>query len=197
MSPFLSLIFCTVLRCFDLRVEGPNSAAGYSTSCPLAVALEYCAPVASRALDGGAGVSLVGKGVGTGGVRRMVGGAGGCLDACLLGWEGGMVLPLPFSSPAVLLAPLEIGHWCCFAALHDANLRPHALHCHCGRPASASSEAFWRSHLNARFLFCASRRFSFWAWIAILAPFVRSKKDCGPSPLSSSKIYTNITLFTL
>jgi hypothetical protein len=72
----------------------------------------------------------------------MKGGVGGLLDAGLFSWEGVMVLPLPFSSLVVPLAPLEIGHQCLFTALQDANFHPHALHCHCGRPSSASSIAF-------------------------------------------------------
>jgi hypothetical protein len=167
-------------------VEGPILTR-YSTNIPLAIALEYHSNVASQVLVGGAGAFLGGRGVGTGGVRVMVGGAGGFLDTCLLGWEGGMALPLPFSGPAVPLAPLEIGHWCHFAALQDANLCLHALHCHCGMPALASSKAFWCSHLDAQFLFHARCHFSFWAWVANLWPLVRSKKDWGPSPLSSSK----------
>jgi hypothetical protein len=55
--------------------------------------------------------------VGTGGMRMVVGGAGGFLDAGLFGWEKVTALPLPFSGPVVPLAPLEIGHWCHFAAL--------------------------------------------------------------------------------
>jgi hypothetical protein len=61
-------------------------------------------------LVGGARAFSGGRGVGTGGMKVMVGGVGGFLDACLLGWEGGIALPLPFSSLVVLLAPLKIGH---------------------------------------------------------------------------------------
>jgi hypothetical protein len=116
---------------------------------------------ASLVLVGGAGAFPGGRGVGTGGMRVIAGGVGGFFDACLLGWEGGMALPLSFSSLAVLLAPLEIGHQCLFAALWDVNLHSHALHCHYGRPALASSKAFWCSHLDVWFLFHARCCFSF------------------------------------
>jgi hypothetical protein len=124
-----------VLRCFDFQVEGPDSA-GYSTSLPLAIVLEYHPLAALQVLGGRAGAFPGGRGVGAGGVRVMAGGVGGFLDTCLLGWEGGMVLPLPFSDLAVLLAPLEIGHQCLFAALQDVNLHPHVLHCVMCTPSS-------------------------------------------------------------
>jgi hypothetical protein len=138
-----------------------------------------------------------GGGAGPDGVRMGVGGVGGLWGIGLFNWERLTALPFPFSSPDGPLAPLEIGHWCLFTALRDANLRPHDLHCHCGRPSSASSAAFRRSCLDAWFLLRASHRFSFWAWVASLWPFARLKKDKGPSPLSSSNKYTNITCFTL
>jgi hypothetical protein len=53
---------------------------------------------------------------------------------------------------------------------------PHHLHCWCGQPWAASSAAFWLSCLTAHDLFHARHFFSFWAWVAILVPFVRSKK---------------------
>jgi hypothetical protein len=97
-------------------------------------------------LDGGAGGFLDRRGVGTGGMRVVAGGAVGFLDVSLFDLGGASVLPLPFSSLAIPLAPLEIGHWCLFAALWDVNFCPHALHCHCGWPSSASSIAFWCCH---------------------------------------------------
>jgi hypothetical protein len=90
---------------------------GYFTNLPLAIVLEYRSMAALQVLVGGAGAFPGGGGVGAGDVRVMVGGVGGFLDACLLGWEGGMALSLPFSSLAVPLAPLEIGHQCLFTAL--------------------------------------------------------------------------------
>jgi hypothetical protein len=65
-------------------------------------------------------------------VRMVGGGAVGFEGTSLFGLEGALVLPLPFSSPAIPLTPLGIGHWCCFSALHDVNLCLHALHCWCG-----------------------------------------------------------------
>jgi hypothetical protein len=136
-----------------------------------------------------------GGGAGPDGMRDGAGGAVGLVGTGLFSWERLMALPFPFSGPDVPLTPLEIGHQCLFTALHDANLHPHDLHCYCGWPFLASLANFWCSHLDAWFL-CASCCFSFWAWVAILWPFERSKKDWGPSPLSSSNKYTNITCFT-
>jgi hypothetical protein len=149
----------------------------------------------SRGPEGGGGISTAGGGWGR--VGRIVGGAGVFfLGAGLIGWEGASALPLPFSNPDFLLASLEIGQWWRFWALHVANLRPHRWHCRGGRPWAASSAAFRRSRQATRALLRASRFFSFWAWVAILVPFVRSKKAWGPSLLRSSKMKTNITLFT-
>jgi hypothetical protein len=124
----------------------------------------------------GAGVSLVGAG--------------------LFGWEGASALALPFSIPDFLLTSLEIGQWCCFLDLWVANLHLHNLHCQCDWPWAASSAAFWLSRLAVPVLFHARHFLSFWAWVAILVPLVRSKKAHRSSSLRSSKIKTNITLFT-
>jgi hypothetical protein len=83
---------------------------------------------------------------------RVVGGVGGFEGTGLFSWEGALVLPLPVSSLAVPLTPLEIGHWCCFLALQDMNFCLQALHCQCGWPSSASLAAFQLSHLDVQFL---------------------------------------------
>jgi hypothetical protein len=176
MRPFLSLTFCRVLSHEDRRVEVPATVVCSNLS-PLSIALTLWTLTASRALVGTGG-GLKGRGgAGPNGVRMGVGGAGGLVGAGLFNWERFVALPFPFSGPDGLLAPLEIGHRCLFAALCDANFHPHGLHCHCGWPSSASSAAFQCSCLDARFLLCVSCCFSFWAWVAILWPFVRLKKD--------------------
>jgi hypothetical protein len=196
MSPFLSLTFYRVLSHEDCWVEVPTTVVCSNLS-PLSIALTLQTLTTSQALVGMGG-GLKGRGgAGPDGMRVGVGGAGGLVGAGLFNWERLLALPFPFSSPDGLLAPLEIGHQCLFAALCDVNLHPHDLQCHYGWPSSASSAAFWCSHLDARFLLCASCHFSFWAWVAIHWPLVRSKKDWGPSPLSSSSKYMNITCFTL
>ena len=67
--------------------------------------------------------------MGPDGVRGGAEGAVGFWAHGLFSLEEGSALPLPLSSPASLLASLEIGQWCCFSALWDANLHPHDLHC--------------------------------------------------------------------
>jgi hypothetical protein len=196
MRPFLSLTFHMVLSRRDRQVEVPTTAV-WSNDTPLSVALMLRLTIASQALVGMGGRLKGGGGAGPDGVRMGVGGAGGLEGIGLFNWERLTALPFPFSGPDGPLAPLEIGHQCLFAALCDANLRPHDLHCCCGRPSLASLAAFWHSRLNAWFLLHASHRFSFWAWVASLWPFTRLKKDKGPSPLSSSNKYMNITCFTL
>jgi hypothetical protein len=176
MRPFLSLTFCRVLSCKDCQVEVPTTVMCSNLS-PLSIALMLQTLTALWALVGTGG-GLKGRGgAGPDGVRMGVGGAGGLVGAGLFNWERFVALPFPFSGPDGLLTPLEIGHWCLFVALRDVNFRPHGLHCHCGQPSLASLATFRRSCLDAWFLLRVSRRFSFWAWVAILWPFVRSKKD--------------------
>jgi hypothetical protein len=176
MRPFLSLTFCRVLSHKDHQVEVPATVMCSNLS-PLSVALTLQTLTASWALVGTGGGLKGGGGAGPDGVRMGVGGTGGLVGIGLLKWERFSALPFPFSGPDGLLTPLEIGHWCLFAALHDANLRPHGLHCHCSQPSLASLATFQHSHLDVQFLLCASCCFSFWVWVASLWPFVRSKKD--------------------
>jgi hypothetical protein len=196
MSPFLSLTFCRVLSHKDCQVEVPTTVMCSNLSS-LSVALTLWTLTTSWALVETGGGLKGGGGAGPDGMRIGVGGVGGLVGVGLFNWERLLALPFPFSGPDGLLAPLEIGHRCLFAALHDVNLHPHDLQCCCGQPSLASLAAFWQSHLNVWFLLCASHRFSFWAWVAICWPLVRLKKDWGPSPLSSSNKYMNITCFTL
>jgi hypothetical protein len=93
---------------------------------------------------------------------------------------------------------LELGHLCLLAVLRDLNFRPHASHCR-SRGGSLAAFAASRSlsRLAARLLFRARRLFSFWALLALRPPFWSSKKASWPPSFRSSKIYTNITFFTL
>jgi hypothetical protein len=160
MRPFLSLTFCRVLSHEDHQVEVPTTIVCSNLS-PLSVALMLQTLTALWALVGTGG-GLKGRGgAGPDGMRMGVGGTGGLVGIGLFNWERFAALPFPFSSPDGLLAPLEIGHWCLFAALRDANFHPHGLHCHCGWPSSASLATFWCSHLNAWFLLHVSCCFSF------------------------------------
>jgi hypothetical protein len=138
----------------------------WSNLTPLSVALMLQKLTVSQALVGMGGGLKGGGGAGPDGVRMGVGGVGGLVGIGLFNWERLSALPFPFSSPDSWLAPLEIGHWCLFAALHDANLHPHDLQCHCGWPSLASSATFRHSCLDAQFLLHASCHFSFWAWVA-------------------------------
>jgi hypothetical protein len=128
------------------------------------------------------------------------GAGGGGLAASLFslwGKRGAIFLPFPSTAPVPLLAPLDKGHRCHFAVLHDVNLHPQKLQVHCEQPSMASSACFQCSHLDVQFLFHASRFFSFWAVEVHLLPLERSKKARFPSSLRSSKMYMNITFLTL
>jgi hypothetical protein len=115
---------------------------------------------------------MVGEGVGW----RVEGEGGVLVRAGLFSLGRALVLPGAFSVPTLLLASLERGHQCPFAALQVANLHLQSLHYWCGVPWVASTVAFWCSHLDVWFLFHVSCFFSLWAWVASLVPFARSKK---------------------
>jgi hypothetical protein len=112
----------------------------------------------------------------------LEGGAGGVarvLGAGLFGFEAVLGFPLLLLSPLSSLSPLEKGHRCRLAALRVANSHLQDLHDRCGLPTAASAEAFAAfrcSCLDARFLFRASRLFSFRARVVTCWPLVRSKK---------------------
>jgi hypothetical protein len=76
---------------------------------------------ASCVLAGGSSAITEGGGTGHEDVRGGLGGAVGLRATGLLGLGGALVLPLPSSGPAFLLASLETGHQCHFSALQDAN----------------------------------------------------------------------------
>src|ERR1019366_4749565 len=104
----------------------------------------------------------------------------------------------PLAASLLTRSTLDLGHLCFLAVLRDSNFRPHATHC---RSRVGSLAAFAasrsRSRLEARLRFRARRLFSFWALLALRPPAWRSKKAKLPFPLRSSKIYTNITFFTV
>ena len=128
------------------------------------------------------------------GCPGLVGGAGGGgIVASLPGLQenrGAIRHPFPSMAPVSWLAPLDKGHQCLFAVLHNTNFRPQKTHDHCGLPSAASSACFWCSCLDAWFLFHASHFFSFWAAVAHFSPLVRLKKAWWPSRLRSSKMYS-------
>ena len=106
-------------------------------------------------------------------------------------------LPLAFVSLSFPLFFVEIGHWYLFIALYEVNLYPYCWYCYCGLPFMASLAKCWASYLNIWFLFLTSCFFFFWAFNIRWGPFVRSKKALEASLLSISKMYANITFFTL
>jgi hypothetical protein len=104
----------------------------------------------------------------------------------------------PLAASSLTRTTLELGHLCFLAVLRDSNLRLHASHC---RWRVGSLAAFIASRSLSRFearpLFRARCLFSFWALLALRLPFLSSKKASWPPSHRSSKIYANITFFTL
>ena len=100
------------------------------------------------------------------------------------------------SSPT--LSPLVTGHLCLLAVFQELNLCPHASHRHSqGGSLAALTVSLSLSCLAAQLHFHARHHFSFWALLALQLPFWSLKKARWPSQFSSSKINTNITLFTM
>jgi hypothetical protein len=103
-------------------------------------------------------------------------GTGGEVGPGLFRVRMAVALPLSKTAFTPLLAPLARGHQCLLVALQDVNLHPHASHCCWGWPSMASSANLWQSCLDMQFLLHARHFFSFWAVVAHLSPFNRSKK---------------------
>jgi hypothetical protein len=96
---------------------------------PCTIDLEVPLTNASWALKGVRGGLKAGGGPVACGMSWGAGGVVSLEGPSLIGLGVVLDLPLLGSGPDFLLTSLEIGHWCYFSALCDANFCLHDLHC--------------------------------------------------------------------